>query len=240
MSWLSSKKKTNIAPSLALTSVLALVCSSGFCAGISVGSGASFKVGSGAVNLNCLDLVTTGRFALGGGLLDSANLVSIESGGELLGDTGSLFFSGDWWNAGAFTMGQSSIVRQDGCGSANSLVLGDNDFYDFSASSLTGGTLSVEAGSEQTFASSLTLQGFDASQRLKVRSSVDGQQALFSLAAQGAQQIYAVDVKDNDASGGQLLVPGIPADFDSLNSGNNKNWFELIADLIFKDSFEGN
>jgi hypothetical protein len=235
---LSNKRLIGISLRPALIIVLIAACMPAFGAGITVGSGASFNLGSGNIDLNCLDLTTAGEFALGDGQLDGARLVSIDSGGVLRGDTGGLIFSGDWWNAGTFTMSQSSIALQDGCGLSSSLLLGDSDFYDFTASSLTGKTLSVEAGSTQTFANSLSLQGLDASQRLKIRSSVAGEPAFFSLAAQGTQQIYAVDVKDNDASGGQLLGPDNPAAIDSLNSGNNRNWFGALVDLIFSDSFE--
>ena len=222
----------------AVTFALVTWCMPGYCAGISVGDGASFRVGDAQIDVNCLDLETTGQFALGGGSVTGVNLVSIESTGELKGDTGSLRFSGDWWNAGTFSPAQSSINVQDGCGASESLLLGDNDFFNFSASTSTGKTLSIEAGSVQTFASELSLQGVDAALRLKIRSSVNGQSVFFDLAAQGVQQIYAVDVKDNDASAGQLLVPGAPVESASVDSGNNKNWFDLLIDLIFKDGFE--
>ena len=238
MSLLSSSRQRRSLLPFAVTFALVAWCMPGYCAGISIGDGASFHVGNAQIDVNCLDLVTRGQFALGGGSVIGANLVSIESTGQLNGDTGSLRFSGDWWNAGAFSPAQSSINVQDGCGASESLLLGDNDFFDFSAFTSTGKTLSVEAGSIQTFANELSLQGFDAAQRLKIRSSVDGQSAFFDLAAQGVQQIHAVDVKDNDASAGQLLAPGAPAVFASVDSGNNENWFSLLSDLLFTDGFE--
>jgi hypothetical protein len=210
----------------------------GYGAGISVGNGASFHLGNGTIDVNCLNLETAGQFVLGGGLVNGVNHLSIESTGVLSGDTGSLRFAGDWWNAGTFNSAQSSVSMRDGCGTTESLMLGDNSFYDFSASTSTGKTFSIEAGSVQTFANELSLQGSGPSQQLKIRSSVNGQSVYFNLAAQGVQQINAVDVRDNDAAAGQLLAPGTAAANASVDAGNNKNWFEQLSDLLFKDSFE--
>jgi len=225
---------------LPLTMGFALVVQSvvGYCAGISVGNGASFDVGSASIDLNCLDLETVGQFVLGDGLVSEVNHLSIESGGELNGETGSLQFAGDWWNAGTFNAAQSNISMQDGCGTVESLILGDNSFYSFKASTSAGKTLSIEAGSVQAFANELSLQGAEPNLRLKIRSSVDGESVYFNLAAQGVQQINAVDVKDNDATAGQLLAAGTPAGLASLDAGNNKNWFRQLMDLLFKDGFE--
>jgi hypothetical protein len=224
--------------SLAMCFALAFQSIPGYSAGISVGNGASFDVGNATIDLNCLDLETAGQFVLGDGSVNAVNLLNIESTGELNGETGSLRFAGDWWNAGSFNAAQSSISMQDGCGTTESLMLGDNSFYNFSASTSTGKTLSIEAGSVQNFANELSLNGAEPNQRLKIRSSAVGQSVQFNLAAQGTQQINAVDVKDNDASAGQLLAPGMPAAYASVDAGNNKSWFEQLSDLLFKDGFE--
>ena len=225
---------------LAMYFAFTFQCITAYGAGISVGNGAAFDVGNGLVDVNCLDVETAGQFSLGGGMVSGVNLLSIESTGELNGDTGGLRFAGDWWNAGTFNAAQSSISMQDGCGTSESLMLGDNGFYNFSASTSTGKTFTIEAGSEQDFANELSLQGGVPNQRLKIRSSVNGQVVHFNLAAPGVQQINAVDVKDNDASAGQLLAPGTPAAYASVDAGNNQNWFAIISDLLFKDSFESN
>ena len=234
---LNSRQRRALVP-LTMCFALAIQCIPGYCAGISVGNGASFHVGDATIDVNCLNLETAGQFVLGGGLVNGVNLLSIESTGELSGDTGSVQFAGDWWNAGLFDAAQSSVSMQDGCGASESLMLGDNSFYNFSASTSTGKTFSIEAGSVQAFANELSLHGAEPNQRLKIRSSVNGQSVHFNLAAQGAQQINAVEVKDNDATAGQLLAPGLPAAFASVDAGNNKNWFEQLSDLLFKDSFE--
>ena len=50
--------------------VLTFQCLPGYCAGISVGNGASFHVGNATIDVNCLDLETAGQFVLGGGLVN--------------------------------------------------------------------------------------------------------------------------------------------------------------------------
>ena len=233
-----NRQKGHASLRLAMLVALTFQCITANGAGIAVGNGAAFDIGNGMVDVNCLDVETAGQFSLGGGMVNGVNLLSIESTGELNGDTGSLRFSGDWWNAGSLNAAQSSISMQDGCGTSESLMLGDNSFYNFSASTSTGKTFTIEAGSVQGFANQLSLQGAAPNQRLKIRSSVNGQSVQFNLAAPGVQQINAIDVRDNDASAGQLLAPGIPATYVSVDAGNNQNWFVQISDLLFKDSFE--
>lgn len=226
--------------SLLLTMFFALAfrCIPGYCAGISVGDGASFGVGNAQIDVNCLDLVTAGQLDLDAGSFVGVDTVSISSTGQLTGGNGSLELSGDWQNAGVFVPSHSNIKIQDGCGLNESVLIGDNDFSAFSVTTSSGKTLSVEAGSLQTFSDNLSLQGAAPNGRLRIRSSVGGQSAYFVLFEQGAQQILAVDVRDNDATGGQLLAPGLPEGIASVDAGNNKNWFGVLTDLIFKDGFE--
>ena len=42
----------------------------------------------------------------------------------------------------------------------------------------------------------------------------------------------AVDVQDIDSSGGETIAPGPPASFNSLDSGNNTNWFIAVIQEI--------
>jgi hypothetical protein len=207
-------------------------------AGLRVGNGAAVDLGSGRVDLNCLNLETAGRFAVGAGSVSGADSVSIQPTGELDGGSGTIQLTGDWTNAGSFAPGQSGVRIEDGCGIGVSAVSGDNEFAGFSAVTTTGKTISVAADSLQTFSNLVRLQGEAPAGRLRIRSSIDGQPVYFVLFEQGAQHIEAVDVKDNDASGGQLLVPGTPEQFASVDAGNNRNWFSQILDLIFRNGFE--
>ena len=209
-------------------------------AGLEVGAGATVDLGNGRLDLNCLDLATAGLFAVGGGTLAGADTVNIQATGELDGGNGGIRLTGDWTNAGAFVPGQGNVRIGDGCGNSVSAVSGDNDFAGFSALTTSGKTLSVQAGSLQTFSGAMILQGAAPDNRLRIRSSIDGQPVFFVLFEQGTQQVHAVDVKDNDASSGQPLAPGTPEQLASVDAGNNSNWFTQVLDIIFKDSFESN
>jgi hypothetical protein len=59
-----------------------------------------------------------------------------------------------------------------------------------------------------------------------LRSTVPGQHAGLTLAPGGSQSIAFVDVADMDSSGGQTLAPGSADLYDSVDSGNNLNWFQ--------------
>ena len=207
-------------------------------AGLNVGAGAAVDLGNGRVDLNCLNFEAAGQFTLGGGTVTGANIINILTTGEVNGGNGSIRLAGDWINAGAFLPGQGSVTIEDGCANSTSALSGDNDFAGFSASTTTGKTLQLEAGSLQTFSGVMNLQGVAPENRLKIRSSSEGQPVYFVLFEQGTQQIHAVEVRDNDASGGQALAPGTPEQSASVDAGNNSNWFGQALDLIFKNSFE--
>lgn len=203
---------------------------------ITVGPGASLSLGDGQLGLGCGDLTVEGLMSVGSGTAGGIGSVNI-AGGSLSGGSGTLSLTGDWTNSGAFTAGTGEVRIEDGCGHSTSNLSGDNDFNDFSVTSASGKLLSVAAGSSHSFASSLTLHGVLAN-LLLIRSSVVGEQVFFSLAEGGDQSIFAVDVRDNNALGGQTLAPGAPQDSDSVDSGNNENWFIQLLDSIFRDGFE--
>lgn len=204
--------------------------------GIIIEPGATLSLGDGQVNLGCGDLEVGGLLSVGPGMASGIRNINI-SGGTVEGGSGLVSLAGNWTNGGAFTAGTGEVRVVDGCSLATSSLSGDTDFHDFSVTSASGKLLSVAAGSSQFFASSLTLEGV-LGNLLRIRSSAAGQQVFFSLAVGGAQSIFAIDVQDNDASGGRTLAPGAPEDYDSVDSGNNENWFIDLMDLIFKDGFE--
>ena len=199
-------------------------------ADVQVGNGASLSVGGGTIDLGCTDLIVSGSVNVQSGGITAVDNVDI-AGGTIDGGSGAISASGDWSNQGSFIPGTGSVALVDGCGSTVSGVSGDTSFYEFAASTGTGRLLEIAAGSTQTFAQSLTLTG-QVPGRLRLRSSMPGAPAFFSLAPAGQQFIDAVDVQDNDASGGQLLAPGAPAQFNSIDSGGNSNWFLRVAESI--------
>jgi hypothetical protein len=204
--------------------------------GITVPSGATLSLGNGQINLFCGDLVVEGQVFIDSGAATGIRDVEI-MGGTLTGGSGTLSLARDWLNAGSFNAATGAVGLGDGCGASSSALIGDTDFFEFSTTSTSGKVLLIEAGSSQTFASSLSLEG-DPADRLLIRSSVPGQQAFFSLDTGGSQTIWAVDVRDNNALGGQALAPGSPGVFSSVDSGNNDNWFIALVGIIFEDGFE--
>ncbi len=204
--------------------------------GITVGTGDSINLNGGTLSLDCGDLVVDGQMLINAGTATGIGNVNI-AGGQLTAGSGTVSLSGDWSNSGNFSSGTSVVRMVDGCGISESRLAGDNDFNVFSVTSTNGKLLEVKADSSQYFAAGLTLKGQEGTP-LRIRSSVPGQEVFFSLEVDGQQSIFAVDVSDNNAEGGQPLAPGYPADYKSVDSGSNENWFNEILDLIFRDSFE--
>ncbi len=132
--------------------------------------------------------------------------------------------SGNWSNTGTFIPGTSQVNIQDGCSTNLSAMTGSTDFHAFSTSTANGKILQIAAGSRQAFDKSLVLHGASGN-RLLLRSSRTGSQAFFLLDPAGKQDIFDINVKDNNARDGQTLIPDSAVDFNSQDLGNNINWF---------------
>ena len=190
-----------------------------------VGSGANMDAGQGQLLLACNNLEVAGGL---GGHATGARDVSIVSGGSL--STHQLSFSGDWDNAGQVAV--PGLVRwQDGCNVLDAQMTGSTGFSALEISTTNGRTVRLEASTTQQISDSLVLQGA-AGARLLMRSSVPGQQAGLALAPGGGQSIAFVDVADIDSSGGQALAPGGAGLLNSLDSGNNINWFHGVLSAV--------
>ena len=199
-------------------------------AGINIQPGASISLDGGSIDLGCGDATVVGDLDIGSGTMVNTRDVNI-NGGNVNAGSGQIQLSGDWRNTGSFTPGTSQVTIQDGCSTNTSAITGATSFFDFSVYSVIGKILRVEAGTTQQFSNSLTLNG-SVGTPLMIRSSVDGSNAVFALGPGGTQSILAVDVKDNSAIPGQWLAPGIPASFESIDSGNNMNWFLNVFEQV--------
>lgn len=190
-----------------------------------IGSGAGMDTGQGHMVLGCNDLEVAGDI---GGHAAGARDVSIFTGGSL--STDQLSFSGDWENAGQVAV--SGLVRWlDGCDVLNAQMTGDTGFSALEISTTNGRTVRLQANAMQHVTDSLILQG--APDALLMLRSIDpGQQAGLTLAPGGNQSISFVDVADMDSSGGQTMAPGSATLHNSLDSGNNINWFRGISSPI--------
>jgi hypothetical protein len=194
--------------------------------GITIGSGSSISVGSGAIHLGCGDLINNGTVNLGSGVVDVTNNVS--NNNQLNGDSGSLRFGGDWSNSGTIAPGTSTVAVVDECGDGSINFDGSSEFYNLSMTTTAGKTIYLESGSEQTIANNLVFTG-TAGNFLTLRSSNPGVATFTSLAPGGTQFIDWVDVEDNHANVPfQHIAPDLPGVFNSVDSGGNIRWFQFV------------
>src|SRR5207244_9413372 len=96
-------------------------------------------------------------------------------------------------------------------------ITGNTTFNNLTKSVSAAQTMSFAAGSLTSVSNSMTLTGA-TSNLLSLRSTVAGTQWL--LHAPATQSVNYVDVKDSNANGGQTVTPT-----NSIDSGNNLNWF---------------
>ncbi len=127
--------------------------------------------------------------------------------------------AGGWDNDGTFT-GRTGTVTLDG---TDQSVDGSTTFYSITKTLAAGPsrTITFDNAGTQTITNTLTLQGFDASNRLLLRSDSTPNQWEVSLQAGGLQSMQYLDVMDSNAAGGLLLIAGT----GSVGaSQNNTNW----------------
>lgn len=192
---------------------------------ILIGTGAAMDTGQGQLLIGCNDLEVAGDF---GGQAAGARDVSILAGGSLATD--ELSFSGDWENAGQVEV-PGWVRWLEGCGATDAQMTGSTDFSAFEISTSTGRTVRLQANVTQQVTDSLILQGAP-DELLMLRTTVSGQQAGLTLVPGGSQSIAFVDVSDMDSSGGQPMAPGSPGLHNSVDSGNNINWFQEVLSAI--------
>lgn len=214
---------------LALIMICVLSSAQVLAAGITIGSGGSISVGSGAIHGGCGDLVNNGTLSLGTGTVDMT--ANVKNAAQLNGDSGLLEFGGDWRNSGVFAAGTGTVAVVDECGQSSITFSGSSDFYNLSMVTTAGKTVIFEAGAEQKIASGLVFTG-SSGNRLTLRSSVAGTPVFTSLALTGTQFIDWVDVADNVAKESyQRLAPTYPSTLNSVDSGGNSGWFQQMVSV---------
>lgn len=213
-------------PVWTFTAMLVLLSAGPLQAGtVMVGPGAGLDTGAGQLNLGCNDLTVAGDF---GGHVVGAGNVSVLGGGSL--NTDQLSFSADWQNAGQAEV-PGSVQWLDGCDALDVQMTGVTEFSTLEISTNNGRAVRLQANATQQVTGALTLQGAPGA-LLTLRSTMPGQFAGLSLAPQGSQSIAFVDVADIDSSDGQLMAPGSAELSNSVDSGNNLNWFREFASAI--------
>jgi len=198
---------------------------------ITVSSGSQFSLGSGSLNAGCGDLAVAGTLSIDSGRANSLRNVAINSG-TINGGSGQINLSGDWLNQGIFNAQTGTVQVTGGCGTTLSQLSGDTTFNRFVASTTSGKQLQPSTGSTQTFTGGLTLSG-TGPDKLLIRTSSAGATAAFILSRGVSQTISGIDVQDIDSSAGEVIGAGPPASFNSVDSGNNSNWFiSAIREIV--------
>lgn len=192
-------------------------------------AGGNVAIAGGTLDLGCGDIVVAGALQIGGGLARNVRNVTIQPGGTLDGGSGTITLSGNWSNTGSFVAGTSTVSFVDAAGcSTTSTITGNTTFFNLSLVSTAGKTYAIQAGSTQTIAGNLTIQGVSGTP-IRIVSTNPGFQASTDLLPGGTQSILHVDVRDNWGVG-QVLAPG------QTNEGNGTNfpgWFgALVAAIV--------
>jgi hypothetical protein len=136
------------------------------------------------------------------------------SGTITLSANSGINLNGNWVNSGTFVHNNGYV---NFVGSFDQSLTGSTTFGDLAIFGSTARTVTFEAGSTQTVVGDLLLQGA-AGNLLSLRSS--SSPTKWKINAPANQTVAFVNVKDSDASGGQLIA----ADGNSVDAGNNLNW----------------
>ena len=137
---------------LAVFAALAMTPSLASAEGLSIGSGSTFSLGSGTLDLGCGDLGVNGSFNANSGTVNEVRDVTIAGGGVLNGGSGALNVTRNWSNGGSFTPETSVVNLVDECSASHATISGSSSFDTLSVTSSVGKTVRVEAGSTQTIA----------------------------------------------------------------------------------------
>ncbi|MEM1082196.1 MAG: hypothetical protein AAGH65_11500 [Pseudomonadota bacterium] len=193
--------------------------------GITIGAGGSFELGSGRIDLGCRSLQINGLLALQSGVASGITDVTVT--GLVEGGIGALSHGGNWTNTGSINPALSQISITDECGLSSAMIIGDSVFHDWTVQTSSGKQLLFEAGSTQQVSNQLVLTG-SSGHLLTIRSTLTGPPGFLILGSSGSQFIEFVDVQDNHAIlPGQFLAPGLPANYNAIDSGGNFRWFGL-------------
>lgn len=200
-----------------------------FAQAISIGPGASWRVGDAALDLDCAALNVAGTFAAQDGRVEGIGHLGIN--GQVTAAAAILEVGGNWSNHGSFLAGSSTVRMSDRCNQAQSSITGNTGFSTFSIESARGKSYRFEAGQTQSVALGLRLAGVPG-QHLFIGSTLSGSRASVALSPNGAQQITWLNVSDMEAPVGSAWVaPDRPENFNSIDSGNNLRWFQSSSTI---------
>ncbi|MDD5055483.1 MAG: DUF4082 domain-containing protein [Candidatus Peribacteraceae bacterium] len=166
----------------------------------------------------------SGVYLLGSNLALNESL-TIQSGEIRTRNAQNVTLSGSWMNHGGFT--STGTVILDG---GIQTMSGSSIFKNLTKIATTATTLFFDFRAQQSVSGSLVLNG-SAGQLLSLRSTKTGSASYLMLdadATQSASDLRYLNVKDNNASGGQQLVCSSSTE-GCVDEGNTTNWLFLVA-----------
>lgn len=201
--------------------IISLYQSAVLSATIRVGEGSYIDFGGSQVSSEDLSIDNRGEVDFGTSQVLLTNL-SNQTNALINAASSVLSINGNWFNAGDFNAMTSTVQFLDGP-TPVSEISGQTTFYNLTARTNSGKVLSFEAGSQHAITNSLELSGI-AGNLLSIISDSSGEEAFLNLLQSASQLIDYVDVTDNYANG-QVIAPGIPADYNSVQGSNVRGWF---------------
>lgn len=138
--------------------------------------------------------------------------------GELdVGSDNDITISGNWINSGGTFDEQTGTVIFDG---QEQSLLSSETFYNFNMTLTTAatGTLYVEEGTTMAITGEMRLRGFDAANRLFLRSTNTGNP--WTIDPSGTRANNYLNVRDSVNVDGAIINPP-----NSVDAGNTVNWF---------------
>ena len=185
-----------------------------------VPSGHSFVPGG---DVTCPNMESQGTFN-GAAVEITVNGELTISGGSFTASSNNMTLSGDFTHsAGTFSHNSGTIILNG----SNQRISGSTSFHSFYKSVSSVDTLTVEAGSTQSFTGTVTVEGVDGN-LLRLRSSNPGTRWNFTLMAGATASIRYIDLQDSDASGSDSSLKPVNPRY-SLDSGNTIDWFFYIT-----------
>jgi len=171
----------------------------------------------------------TGATYTATGSLDINRNVQL-SAGTFTAPPGVITLSGSWTKGGSatFNHGSGTLLLDGGDQSFS----GSTTFFNLTKSGSTAHTLTFSATASVSVSGALILRGA-AFSLLSIRSSITGVEAYFQQKPGQNQTLHFLDVKDNNASGGQTMDCS-----ECTDSTNNTNWlfaYPTVVGTLYSD-----
>jgi hypothetical protein len=182
-----------------------------------IGEGSGIDTGRGQLAIGCASLTVAG---LASGQWSGIGDIELASSARL--ETSRLEFGGDWHGTGVHDV-PGEVAWQQQCDRLDGSMRGSTRFAALSVTTTSGLLRRFDVSGEQIVTGTLRLAGGEMP--LVLRSTVPGEAAPLTVPASASWSIQGVDVADIDSSAGQALAPGDPANWQSRDSGGNRNWF---------------